>query len=471
MAMTNNKTLCFICNEEKITFNCKGCSKEFCLTDLIEHREILTNELHYITYQYNEFKQTIHEQKQNLQNHSLIKQINQWEIASMDINQQKAREYKEIFIKSSQTYINDIEIKFKNLNEQIKQIQKENEFNEISLDYLRNQLIEITKELNNPSKISIKEDLQSFINKIPVVLPKESKFNKWKQNAITVVGGNGQGQELNQLDRPYGIFIDKKKNIFIADCYNHRIIEWKYNTKEGQIIAGGNGHGDRMDQLDNPINVIVDEQNHSIIIADCVNRRVVQWFNQNQQILIDDIDCSRLAIDKHGYLYVSDWEKNEVRRWKMGKYNNEGIVVAGGNGKGNELNQLNDPDFIFVDEDQSVYVSDENNNRVMKWRKGAKTGRIVAGGNGEGANLNQLSFPEGVIVDHLGQIYVADFHNHRVMRWCEGDEEGEIVVGGNGDGNESDQLSGPYGLSFDDEGNLYVAEVFNHRIQKFELIL
>ncbi|CAF1468750.1 unnamed protein product [Adineta steineri] len=288
---------------------------------------------------------------------------------------------------------------------------------------------------------------------------------------MIVAGGNGEGEGVKQLFYPEGIFIDEKKNIFIADCYNHRIIEWKYNTKEGQIIAGGNGHGDRMDQLDNPTNVIVDEQNYSIIIADCVNRRVIQWFNQNQQILIDDIDCYRLAMDKHGYLYVSDWEKNEVRRWKMGEYGNEGIVVAGGNGKGNELNQLNDPGFIFVDEDQSVYVSDQNNNRVMKWRKGAKTGRIVAGGNGEGANLNQLSSPEGVIVDDLGQIYVADFQNHRVMRWCEGDEEGEIIVGGNGQGNQLNQLYYPRGLSFDDEGNLYVADDENHRIQKFELIL
>ncbi|CAF4470343.1 unnamed protein product, partial [Adineta steineri] len=112
----------------------------------------------------------------------------------------------------------------------------------------------------------------------------------------------------------------------------------------------------------------------------------------------------------------------------MGEYNNEGIVVAGGNEKGTQLNQLNYPGFVFVDEEQSVYVLDFHNNRVMKWRKDAKEGRIVAGGNGQGGNLNQLSYPTGVIVDDLGQIYVADWGNHRVIRWCEGKEEGEIVV-------------------------------------------
>ncbi|CAF4213979.1 unnamed protein product [Adineta steineri] len=245
-----------------------------------------------------------------------------------------------------------------------------------------------------------------------------------------MAAGNEKGQELNQLNYPNGIFIDKNKNIFIADHANHRIVEWKRNAKEGQIIAGGNGKGNRMDQLYFPSDVIVDEQDHSIIIADSDNRRVIQWLNQKQEVLIENIYCSHLAMDKHGFLYVSDSDKNEVTRWKMGEYD-EGIIVAGGNGKGDQLNQLNDPSFIFVDDDQSVYVSDSENHRVMKWRKDANEGRIVAGGNGQGGNLNQLSEAEGIIVDDLGQIYVADCGNDRIMRWCEGKEEGEIIVGGN----------------------------------------
>ncbi|CAF3991069.1 unnamed protein product [Adineta steineri] len=464
--MVNNKTHCFTCNEEKITYSCEGCSKRFCLIHLTEHQQILNDELNHITNEYNEFKQTINERKQNPQNDLFIEQIDQWERNSIEIIRQKAEEYRNILIKSLQTCINDTEKKFNNLNQQIKQIHQENEFNEINLKYLRNQLIGITEELNNPLKICIKEDSQSFINEISIITSKKLKFNKWKQDAATVAGGNGQGRELNQLYHPLGIFIDEKKNIFIADWLNHRIVEWKCNAKEGQIMAGGNGQGNRMNQLNGPTDVIFDRQNHSIIIADCGNRRVIQWLNQNQQILIENIYCSRLAMDKHGFLYVSDYVMNEVRRWKIGEYNNEGIVVAGRNGNGNQLNQLNSPTFIFVDEEQSVYVSDRENHRVMKWRKGAKEGRIVAGGNDQGRNLNQLSQPEGVIVDELGKIYVADNGNSRVMRWCEGKEEGEIIVGGNGGEN---QLNGPVDLCFDDQGNLYVADCWNDRIAKFDL--
>ncbi|CAF4860378.1 unnamed protein product, partial [Rotaria socialis] len=89
-------------------------------------------------------------------------------------------------------------------------------------------------------------------------------------------------------------------------------------------------------------------------------------------------------------------------------------LVAGGNGQGDELNQLNSPHYLFVDRDHSVYVSDHNNHRVMKWNKGAKEGIVVAGGEGEGNALTQLYSPNGIFVDTLGTLYVADSQNHGV---------------------------------------------------------
>ncbi|CAF1069132.1 unnamed protein product [Adineta steineri] len=75
-------------------------------------------------------------------------------------------------MKSSQTCINDIEMKLNDLSEQLKQFQKENEFN---LNHLRNQLIEITKEFNNPSNMPIQQNARSLINDISIDLSK-TKF-------------------------------------------------------------------------------------------------------------------------------------------------------------------------------------------------------------------------------------------------------------------------------------------------------
>jgi sugar lactone lactonase YvrE len=294
---------------------------------------------------------------------------------------------------------------------------------------------------------------------------------KWKQEGITIAGVNSQGNQLNRLSRPRGIFIDDDQNIYVADQGNDRIVEWKSNARNGQIVAGGSGEGNQTNHLDSPKDVIIDKENNLLIICDHGNRRVMRWSRQNKiknrEIIISNIDCYGLAMDKDGSLYVSDNKKHEVRQWKRG--DQYGTIVAGGNGQGNHLNQFNSPSFMSIDEDYSLYVSDWSNYRVMKWLQDAKEGIVVAGGNGQGYSLTQLSSPAGVIVDQLGQIYVADWGNHRVMRWCKGAKEGTTVVGGNGQGNQSNQFNHPTSLSFDRQGNLYVVDQGNNRIQKFQI--
>ena len=294
---------------------------------------------------------------------------------------------------------------------------------------------------------------------------------KWKQNAITIAGGNGRGNQLNQLSHPHGIYFDDDHQcIYIADWRNDRIVEWKFGANNGKVVAGGNGPGNRMNQLNRPTDVIFDKKNSSLIICDCENRRVIEWSCQNGtkegQTIISNIDCWGITMDNNGDLYVSDYKKNEVRRWKSGE--TQGIIVAGGNGNGYQLNQFDWPANLFVDKDRSVYVSDNRYHRVMKWMKGAKEGVIVAGGQGEGNSLSQLSYPQGVVVDQWENVYVADFYNHRIMCWSKGAKEGRVVVGGNG-GEQSNQLNCPRGISFDRQGHLYVIDEINHRVQKFEV--
>jgi len=293
----------------------------------------------------------------------------------------------------------------------------------------------------------------------------------WKQEGITIAGGYGFRHQLSQLGYPQGIFIDDDQTIYIADFRNHCIVEWKYHATKGQIVAGGNGRGNKTNQLNCPTDVIIDKEKNSLIICDLGNKRVMQWSRQtntkNGQTIIENIECCGLTMDTNGSLYVSDLEKNEVRRWNRGDEN--GTIIAGGNGKGNHFNQLNSPSNIFIDEDCSLYVADSFNHRVMKWLKDATEGIVVAGGNGYGNSLSQLHEPRGIAVDQFGRIYVADFHNDRVMRWWKGAEEGTIVVGRNREGKQSNQFIGPIGLSFDGEGNLYVSDVMNQRIQKFEI--
>ncbi|CAF3321077.1 unnamed protein product [Rotaria sp. Silwood2] len=294
---------------------------------------------------------------------------------------------------------------------------------------------------------------------------------RWSQNGKTVAGGKGEEVATNLLYWSHGLFVDDDQTMIIADCYNHRIVQRKMGDTNGQVAAGGKGQGNRLDQLNQPTDVSIDKDTDSLIICDRDNRRVLRWSRRsgtNQgEILIDNISCFGLFMDDQRYLYVSDYKKHEVRRYQIGDKN--GIVVAGGNGKGAGLNQLNLPTYIFVDQQQTVYVSDRDNHRVMKWNKGAKEGIIAAGGQCSGNALAQLNGPNGLVVDTLNTIYVADSENHRVMRWPKGAKQGTIVVGGNGQGTGANQFNCLGGLSFDRHGNLYVADVINHRVQFFSI--
>jgi hypothetical protein len=64
-----------------------------------------------------------------------------------------------------------------------------------------------------------------------------------------------------------------------------------------------------------------------------------------------------------------------------------------GNGAGSGLNQLNAPHCIFVDEEQSAYVSDRNNHCVMKWVKCETRRIVVVGRNGQENDLTKLHHP------------------------------------------------------------------------------
>ncbi len=184
--------------------------------------------------------------------------------------------------------------------------------------------------------------------------------------------------------------------------------------------------------------------------------------------------------------------------WKQ-----HGNSKAGGYGRGNELNQLNHPSSVYIDDDQTIYVADTDNHRIVEWKSNATSGQIVAGEN------NQLTRPRRVIVDkendslnicdwgnrrvvrwprrngqngetlisnidcwdlimdNDGYLYVSDWRKHEVRRWEIGATEGTIVAGGNGQGNGPNQLNTPTYIFIDNDHSIYVSDRDNHRVMKW----
>jgi sugar lactone lactonase YvrE len=273
-----------------------------------------------------------------------------------------------------------------------------------------------------------------------------------------VVGGNGEGSALDQLDLPFGIFVDNNQTVYVADFANHRIVRWGQGKSSGQLVAGGNGQGNHDDQLYYPSDVVVD-QNGTMYISDSYNQRVQQWFRNapNGQTVIRNTSVHGIALDDRGSLYITDSERGELRRWRAGE--TVGQVIASG---------FNRPLNLFVDRDRSVYFVENAKHQVLKID--SETGQIirVAGGS-HGNGTDQLAFPNSVIVDQLGTVYVADADNERIVRWPRGATSGSVIAGGRGRGSQLDQFWSPTDLSFNLQGNLYVVDDTNHRVQKFAI--
>ncbi|CAF5041003.1 unnamed protein product, partial [Rotaria sp. Silwood1] len=187
-----------------------------------------------------------------------------------------------------------------------------------------------------------------------------------------------------------------------------------------------------------------------------------------------------------------------------------GVTVAGGNGSGSSSSRFDEPYGFYVDDDQTLYIADYGNHRVMQWKKGSQYGRVVAGGNGKGSRPDQLYNPTDVVFDkETNSVIICDRTNERIQQWSLlsdttqgetlisnidcwglamdnqrylyvsvhmpsqvrryriGETNGTIVAGGGTRGSNLDQLAWPYYLFVDQALNVYVSDGGNHRVVKW----
>jgi sugar lactone lactonase YvrE len=190
-------------------------------------------------------------------------------------------------------------------------------------------------------------------------------------------------------------------------------------------------------------------------------------------------------------------------RWKP-----KGITVAGGNGSGSELHQLCNPQGLYVDDNQTVYIADENNHRIVGWKRYVTSGYLVAGLS-KGKRADQFNDPRyvignkqadgilisdtynarvmkwpyengsigqvvildvkcsGLVMDDKGFLYVTNISKHEVRRYQKGETNGTVVAGGNGNGSGLNQLSYPTYVFVDKDRSVYVSDESNHRVMKW----
>ena len=81
------------------------------------------------------------------------------------------------------------------------------------------------------------------------------------------------------------------------------------------------------------------------------------------------------------------------------KWIQNGLTVARGYPEDNGIRQLCNPRGVYVGDEQTFYVAEHYNQRIVEWKWGATSGQVVVGGIGDGNGAHQLNMSFDVIVD------------------------------------------------------------------------
>ena len=171
MATISGKIRCVVCDKEKATLRCGGCFEEYCYNHWNPHRQELNKKFEEIEINRDLFRQSLTQHIEQPNNDVLIEEINQWKEKSIEKIERTAEETRRRLIENTNEYFHQLEIKLIDLTNQLRQSREENDYNEISLRKFEQELNQLTKELNQGSNISIREDSTSFINQISLHIP------------------------------------------------------------------------------------------------------------------------------------------------------------------------------------------------------------------------------------------------------------------------------------------------------------
>ncbi len=248
-------------------------------------------------------------------------------------------------------------------------------------------------------------------------------------------------------------------------------VSWTIDkTQEWYNIDPVSGEGDALITVEVQENFGISIRNEAVLISNAefgINRNVE--VKQNPRVVVvaggnglgDALDQlnfpSSLDVDNAGNLFITDQFNHRVVKWSVNSV--EGTLVAGGIGQGSSLLQLDNPYGIFIAENGDMIISDNGNSRILRWKPEDDAGVIIAGGNGPGFNLNQLNAPSSVHLTADNTVFITDSGNDRTVKWSDGAIVGEEVTGGGGF---------PAGVFLDQDENVYIASDLNNSITKWE---
>jgi len=265
------------------------------------------------------------------------------------------------------------------------------------------------------------------------------------------------------LIQPYGIAVDSKGALYIADQRVGAIFIFNTETRDVDMIKNGiHAHFARI------IGLAMDDSDR-LFVSDPGLRHVL-IFNKDhkaEDVITEGlVNPGGLAIDtQNRLLYVADAELDQVLVYDADTL--KLVRKMGTTGRKHELTSPGDfskPDGVAVDPEGNLYVADTWNNRIEIFDA---DGHFVSQFGKAGDGPGYFSRPKGVAIDGDGHVWVADGMQDRVQVFT---KEGQLLISLGGHGLLPGQFQGLVGITIDKRNRVFTTEIYPGRAQQFQYI-
>jgi sugar lactone lactonase YvrE len=267
-----------------------------------------------------------------------------------------------------------------------------------------------------------------------------------------------------QMIGPYGIAVDSKGLVYVADQRVGALFIFNTETKDTQLIR--NGYEAKFGW----INGLAIDDSDRLFVSDGKMRRVLIFNPKHEvenQITEGLVDPVGLALDNENrFLYVADTQQDQVLVYDADTL--KLLRRIGTGGKNHFLTTPGDfggPQGVAVDKEGNLYVTDTMNDRVEIFDA---DGKFIStfGRNGDGPGY--FTRPKGIAVDVDGHIWVADQMQDRLQVF---NREGQLLTYiGAGHGELPGQFKSLVGVAIDKQNRVFTSEQEPGRVQVFRYV-
>jgi sugar lactone lactonase YvrE len=256
---------------------------------------------------------------------------------------------------------------------------------------------------------------------------------------------------------PYALAFDPSHNLWVADSYGNRVLEFKAPFSTGEAAS-----------------LVIGQPGFTTLTPATTSTGLNT--------------PNGLAFDSSGNLWVVDSSNNRVLEFKAPFSTGEAasLVIGQPTFTTNyytitNSTSLNSPNGLAFDSGGNLWVADLLNGRVIEYTTPFTTREAASLVIGEPSftvandevSKTGLNAPNSVAFDSSGNLWVVD--GHRVLKYAAPfatHEPASVVIGQNDFTNSSTVttstgLDTPSGLAFDSSGNLWIADKLDNRVLEY----